>query len=88
MLFRSYPAHGAGSSCGKNMGPETFSTIGEQKKNNYALQPQSKEEFITAVTDGLAVAPKYFAINAKLNMQGYDGLETIKQKGVNPFINC
>lgn len=77
-----YPAHGAGSSCGKNMGPETFSTIGEQKKTNYALQPQTKEEFIAAVTDGLAVAPKYFAINAQINMQGYEALETIKEKGL------
>ena len=80
-----YPAHGAGSSCGKNMGPETFSTIGEQKRTNYALQPQSKEEFIAAVTDGLAVAPKYFAINAKINMQGYQSLDEIKQKGLTPL---
>ena len=80
-----YPAHGAGSSCGKNMGPETFSTIGEQKQNNYALQPQSKEDFIAAVTDGLAVAPKYFAINAKINMEGYDSLEEVKQKGLTPL---
>ncbi len=80
-----YPAHGAGSSCGKNMGPETFSTIGEQKKTNYALQPQSKEEFVAAVTDGLAVAPKYFAINAKINMQGYQSLDNIKQKGLTPL---
>ncbi len=80
-----YPAHGAGSSCGKNMGPETFSTIGEQKKSNYALQPQTKEEFIAAVTDGLAIAPKYFAINAQINMQGYEGLEVIKQKGLTPL---
>ncbi len=80
-----YPAHGAGSSCGKNMGPETFSTIGEQKKNNYALQPQTKEEFIIAVTNGLAVAPKYFAINAKINMQGYESLDEVKQKGLTPL---
>ena len=80
-----YPAHGAGSSCGKNMGPETYSTIGEQKKNNYALQPQTKEEFITAITNGLAVAPKYFAINAKINMQGYESLDEIKQKGLTPL---
>jgi glyoxylase-like metal-dependent hydrolase (beta-lactamase superfamily II)/rhodanese-related sulfurtransferase len=80
-----YPAHGAGSSCGKNMGPETFSTIGEQKKNNYALQPQTKEEFVAAVTDGLAVAPKYFAINAQINMQGYESLDNIKQKGLSPL---
>ena len=80
-----YPAHGAGSSCGKNMGPETYSTIGEQKKNNYALQPQTKEEFITAITNGLAVAPKYFAINAKINMQGYESLDEVKQKGLTPL---
>jgi glyoxylase-like metal-dependent hydrolase (beta-lactamase superfamily II)/rhodanese-related sulfurtransferase len=80
-----YPAHGAGSSCGKNMGPETFSTIGEQKKYNYALQPQSKEEFIAAITDGLAVAPKYFAINAQINMQGYESLDAVKQKGLTPL---
>ncbi|MBK6633393.1 MAG: MBL fold metallo-hydrolase [Chitinophagaceae bacterium] len=80
-----YPAHGAGSSCGKNMGPETFSTIGEQKKNNYALQPQSKEDFVKAVTDGLSVAPKYFSINAKINMQGYESLDNIKQKGLTPL---
>ncbi|MFZ1786181.1 MAG: MBL fold metallo-hydrolase [Ferruginibacter sp.] len=77
-----YPAHGAGSSCGKNMGPETFSTVGEQKKKNYALQPQSKEDFVAAVTNSLAVAPKYFAINANLNMKGYESLATIKQKGL------
>ena len=80
-----YPAHGAGSSCGKNMGPETFSTIGEQKKTNYALQLQSKEEFVAAVTDGLTVAPKYFAINAQINMQGYESLDNIKQKGLTPL---
>lgn len=80
-----YPAHGAGSSCGKSMGPETFSTIGEQKKNNYALQPQSKEEFVAAVTDGLNVAPKYFATNAQINMTGYDSLDTIKTKGLTPL---
>ena len=80
-----YPAHGAGSSCGKNMGPETFSTIGEQKKNNYALQPQTKEEFIASVIDGLAIAPKYFAINAQINMKGYESLDVVKQKGLTPL---
>ena len=80
-----YPAHGAGSSCGKSMGPETFSTIGEQKKTNYALQPQSKEEFVAAVTDGLSVPPKYFAINAQINMEGYTSLDTVKQKGLTPL---
>jgi len=80
-----YPAHGAGSSCGKSMGPETFSTIGEQKKSNYALQSQSKEAFVTAVTDGLSVPPKYFAINAQINMQGYTSLDTVKQKALTPL---
>ncbi|MBK7882869.1 MAG: MBL fold metallo-hydrolase [Chitinophagaceae bacterium] len=77
-----YPAHGAGSSCGKNMGPDTFSTMGEQKQTNYALQPQSKEEFIKAVTDGLNSAPKYFSINAEINMKGYDSLQNIKKKAL------
>ncbi|HMU08627.1 MAG TPA: MBL fold metallo-hydrolase [Ferruginibacter sp.] len=80
-----YPAHGAGSSCGKNMGPETFSTIGDQKKSNYALQVQTREEFIAAVTNGLAVAPKYFTINAQINMQGYESLDAVKQKGLTPL---
>ncbi len=80
-----YPAHGAGSSCGKNLGPNTFSTIGEERQTNYALQPQTKEEFIKVVTEGLAQAPKYFAINAKINMQGYDSIEEVKQKGLTPL---
>ncbi len=77
-----YPAHGAGSSCGKNLGPNTFSTIGEEKQNNYALQPQSKEAFIAAITDGLEDAPKYFSINAKINKEGYNSLDEIKAKGL------
>ncbi|MEO5783034.1 MAG: rhodanese-like domain-containing protein, partial [Ginsengibacter sp.] len=77
-----YPAHGAGSSCGKNLGTETFTTIGEQKRSNYALQQQSREEFIKAVTSDLNEAPVYFAINAKINKEGYDSLEAIKVKGL------
>ena len=80
-----YPAHGQGSSCGKNLGPNTCSTIGEEKKNNYALQPQTKEAFIAAVTDGLTDAPKYFAINAKINSQGYESLDDVKQVGLTPL---
>jgi glyoxylase-like metal-dependent hydrolase (beta-lactamase superfamily II)/rhodanese-related sulfurtransferase len=80
-----YPAHGAGSSCGKNLGSNTFSTMAEQKQTNYALQPQTKEQFIKAVTDGLGAAPKYFAINAQINMQGYDSLDNVKQKGLSPL---
>lgn len=78
-----YPAHGAGSSCGKNLGPETYSTIGEQKATNYALQQQSKEDFIKAVTDGLAAPPQYFPINARINKEGYDSLEKILADGLN-----
>jgi glyoxylase-like metal-dependent hydrolase (beta-lactamase superfamily II)/rhodanese-related sulfurtransferase len=80
-----YPAHGAGSSCGKNLGTENQSTIGEQKKNNYALQPQTKEEFIKAVTDGLSDAPVYFPINAKMNKEGYDDMDDVKSKSLIPF---
>ncbi|MEI8060023.1 MAG: rhodanese-like domain-containing protein [Ferruginibacter sp.] len=80
-----YPAHGAGSSCGKNIGPNTFSTIGEERKVNYALQPQSRETFIKAVTDGLTEAPKYFSINAHINMEGYESLDDVKQKGLTPL---
>lgn len=80
-----YPAHGAGSSCGKNLGLNTFSTIGEEKQNNYALQPQSKEAFIAAITDGLEDAPKYFSVNAKINKEGYNSLDEIKAKGLTAF---
>jgi hydroxyacylglutathione hydrolase len=80
-----YPAHGAGSSCGKNLGPETTSTIGEQKRTNYALQPQTKEEFIKAVTEDLEAPPQYFPINARINKEGYDSLEKILKKGLTPM---
>lgn len=80
-----YPAHGPGSSCGKNLGPNTYSTIAEEKKTNYALQPQTKEEFIKAVTHGLANAPKYFPINAKINQEGYDPLGEVKSRGTKPL---
>lgn len=77
-----YPAHGPGSSCGKNLGPNTHSTIGEEKLTNYALQPQSKEEFVTAVTEGLSTPPVYFAINAGINKKGYMSLDELMQKGM------
>lgn len=80
-----YPAHGAGSSCGKSLSKETVSTIGEQKKNNYALNQASKEDFIKAVTDGLAEPPSYFPINAQINKQGYDSLDEIVTKGLTPL---
>lgn len=80
-----YPAHGAGSSCGKHIGTESFSTIGDEKKNNYALQPQSKDTFIKAVTEGLANAPRYFPINAQINQEGYESLDVIKSKALTPL---
>jgi glyoxylase-like metal-dependent hydrolase (beta-lactamase superfamily II)/rhodanese-related sulfurtransferase len=80
-----YPAHGPGSSCGKNMGPETHSTIGEEKRNNYALQPQSMEQFIKQVTEGLDTVPRYFPINAKINQSGYDAIEKLVKKGTTPL---
>ena len=80
-----YPAHGAGSSCGKNIGPQTHSTIGEQKQTNYALQPQSREEFIKSVTEGLTAPPQYFPVNAQINKEGYDNLSEIMEKALKPL---
>ncbi|MFN2439545.1 MAG: rhodanese-like domain-containing protein [Chitinophagaceae bacterium] len=80
-----YPAHGPGSSCGKNLGPNTFSTIGEEKESNYALKAKTKEDFIKSVTEGLAAPPQYFPINAKINKEGYDSLENVLQKGLKPL---
>jgi rhodanese-related sulfurtransferase len=80
-----YPAHGAGSSCGKNLGSETFSTIGEQKRSNYALLSPSKEAFIKDVTEGLATPPSYFPINAKMNKDGYESLDALLEKGLRPL---
>jgi hydroxyacylglutathione hydrolase len=77
-----YPAHGPGSSCGKNLGPETVSTIGQEKKTNHALQPKSKEDFVKSVTEGLTAAPIYFAINAKINQKGYDAIDEVKANGL------
>ena len=74
-----YPAHGPGSSCGKNLGPETWSTVGVQKASNYALQDMSREEFIRQVTDGISAPPQYFFDDARLNKTGYDSLETLIQ---------
>ncbi len=76
-----YPAHGPGSSCGKNLGPNTFSTIGEERKTNHALQPQSKEDFIKSLTTGLNAAPKYFPVNASINQKGYDAIDEVKARG-------
>lgn len=77
-----YPAHGPGSACGKNLGKETFSSIGAQKATNYALREQTKEEFIQAVTEGLNAPPAYFPINAELNAKGYESLDTVMEKSM------
>ncbi len=77
-----YPAHGAGSSCGKNLSKETFDTLGHQKQVNYALQPMSKEAFIKSVTEGLSAPPQYFPKNAMLNKQGAKGLDEVMQQGL------
>ncbi|MER3498281.1 MAG: MBL fold metallo-hydrolase [Chitinophagaceae bacterium] len=76
-----YPAHGPGSACGKNLGPSTYSTIGDEKKFNYALQAKSKEDFIKVVTEGLAAPPQYFSINAQINKQGYESIDKIVEQG-------
>ncbi len=77
-----YPAHGPGSSCGKNLGPGTQSTIGEEKQFNYALKAANKEDFIKEVTEGIAPPPQYFPVNAKINKEGYDSLESILAQGM------
>ena len=76
-----YPAHGAGSACGKNMSKETTDTLGNQKRFNYALQAKTKEEFIEKVLDGLSSAPAYFAENARLNKEGYESIDRVLQRG-------
>ena len=80
-----YPAHGPGSSCGKNIGKETFSTIGIQKQTNYALQQTSMEEFISAVVENLQQPPAYFPVNAKINKEGYSTLNEVLDKALKPL---
>jgi len=79
-----YPAHGPGSSCGKNLGPNTYSTIADEKEGNYALKEQTKEEFVRVVTDGLDAPPSYFQINARINKEGYESLDEVLEAGLNP----
>ena len=79
-----YPAHGAGSACGKNMQKETVDSLGNQKKTNYALNQPNKESFIKEVLDGLAPPPKYFGMNVAMNKTGYDSFENVLNKGLNP----
>ncbi|WP_100612467.1 MBL fold metallo-hydrolase [Confluentibacter lentus] len=77
-----YPAHGAGSACGKNLSKDTVGVLGEQKKTNYALRADmTKEEFVKEVLNGILPPPQYFAKNAMMNKTGYDTFETVLKKG-------
>jgi glyoxylase-like metal-dependent hydrolase (beta-lactamase superfamily II) len=80
-----YPAHGPGSACGKNIGKETFSTIGDQKRFNYALKDQSKDEFIRQVTDGILPPPAYFFQDARINKNGYDPIDQVLKENEHPL---
>ena len=77
-----YPAHGAGSACGKNMQKETLDTLGNQKKTNYALNQKDKESFVKAVTDGLLPPPAYFGMNVEMNKKGYESFDDVLSKGL------
>jgi glyoxylase-like metal-dependent hydrolase (beta-lactamase superfamily II)/rhodanese-related sulfurtransferase len=77
-----YPAHGAGSACGKNMSKETTDTLGNQKKTNYALNlALSREQFIKEVLTGLVATPAYFPLNVLMNIQGYDSIDKVLERG-------
>lgn len=81
-----YPAHGAGSACGKNMSKETMDTLGHQKKVNYALRADmTKAEFVKEVTDGLLPPPAYFPLNVAMNKKGYDPIDEVMQRGARPL---
>ncbi len=81
-----YPGHGAGSACGKNLSSETTDTLGNQKKTNYALNTEmSKDEFIKELTTGILPPPQYFPKNAKMNKEGYDAFEAVKEKALKSF---
>ena len=81
-----YPAHGAGSACGKNMMKETVDTLGNQKQTNYALRADmTRKEFIKEVTEGLLPPPQYFPLNVKLNKEGYEDVEEVLERGTRPL---
>ncbi|AXY76331.1 MBL fold metallo-hydrolase [Paraflavitalea soli] len=81
-----YPAHGAGSACGKNMAKETSDTLGHQKQYNYALRSDmTKEEFIKEVTEGLTPPPAYFPQNVKMNKEGYENIAQVLKQGTQPL---
>jgi rhodanese-related sulfurtransferase len=76
-----YPNHGAGSACGKNMSKETTDTLGHQKAVNYALQPMTEDEFVKSILTGLTTPPGYFPKNVLMNIQGYESLDTVLERG-------
>lgn len=80
-----YPAHGPGSACGKNIGKETTSTIGEQKKFNYALKDQTKDEFVKELTSGILPPPAYFFEDARINKEGYEAIDTVIDRNSKPL---
>jgi hydroxyacylglutathione hydrolase len=80
-----YPAHGAGSACGKNMSKETFDTLGHQKEVNYALKATTKEQFVREVTDGIAPPPAYFPLNVALNKGDVPSMESVMERGFKPL---
>lgn len=80
-----YPAHGPGSACGKNIGKETFSTIGEQKKFNYALKEQSREDFVKELTSGILPPPQYFFEDARINKEGYEAIDVVIDRNSKPL---
>ena len=81
-----YPGHGAGSQCGKNLSSETVSTIGEQRKFNYALQPMTKKQFVEVVTEGIAPPPAYFPENARINREGYQDINEVLKRNLKPLL--
>lgn len=80
-----YPAHGAGSACGKNMQKETVDTLGNQKKTNYALNQPDKESFVHEVLDGLSAPPKYFGMNVAMNKGGILSFDEVMKQGNKPL---
>ena len=80
-----YPAHGAGSACGKNMSKETTDTLGNQKRTNYALQPMERQVFIDQVLDGLMPPPTYFPENVLMNIKGYESIDQVLLQGMQPL---
>ncbi len=81
-----YPNHGAGSACGKNMSKETTDLLGNQKRTNYALNPElSEDEFVQVLLTGLATPPQYFPKNVLMNIQGYDSIDEVLYRGNKPY---